>query len=100
MATSSSIAPLQTSAIPSAFKSRSLLSSASCKRLICRSSSRVGRRFCVKAAAAAAAAVESNGAVAAPKIIPEESDYGRKFFPLAAVIGQVDVLAFLIWCVY
>ena len=99
MATSSSIAPLQTSVIPSAFKSRSLLSSASCKRLICRSSSRVGRRFCVKAAAAAAA-VESNGAVAAPKIIPEESDYGRKFFPLAAVIGQVDVLAFLIWCVY
>ncbi|CAA6653978.1 unnamed protein product [Spirodela intermedia] len=84
MATSS-LTPLQTSALSSSFKSRSFLSSSKCKPLQCRTPGRVPPRFSV----AATATVESNGAVAAPKPPAEAGEYGRQFFPLAAVVGQV-----------
>ncbi|CAA7388415.1 unnamed protein product [Spirodela intermedia] len=83
MATSS-LTPLQTSALSSSFKSRSFLSSSKCKPLQCRTPGRVPPRFSV----AATATVESNGAVAAPKPPAEAGEYGRQFFPLAAVVGQ------------
>ncbi|XP_078443040.1 ALBINA 1 [Wolffia australiana] len=80
MATSSSLTPLQTPSLSSVFRSRSLFSASKCRRLQCKTTRRL--------AVVATATVESNGAVAATEKPAGSESFGRKFFPLAAVVGQ------------
>lgn len=72
--------------IPS-FNLQSLLSVSYSFNLPIRPHSR--RRFCILASSANATIESGNGAVLAPTVKLEPSSYGRQYFPLAAVVGQV-----------
>lgn len=86
----SSLTPLQTSALPPV-RPCSLLSPSRCRRSL--PSSRPVARLALTPIRATSAAVESaNGAVVAPKQAADATPYGRQFFPLAAVVGQVGIL--------
>lgn len=81
-----SLSNLQSSIFPALIERQLFLPSPNPKRV---HSSHLLRSVSIRVHAAAALESSNGAAVVTEK--PEETTYGRKFFPLAAVVGQVSL---------